>query len=70
FQIANEWLNQHTQWDDVELAAVKIATIAASSNDSIEIALQWLPFIKTSTLQNETQQRVIKRWYRYDQQSA
>ena len=69
-QIANEWLNQQSQWDDVELAAVKIATIAASSNESIEIALQWLPFIKTATLQNETQQRVIKSWYRYDQQSA
>ena len=69
-QIANEWLNQQSQWDDVELAAVKIATIAASSNESIDIALQWLPFIKTATLQSETQQRVIKSWYRYDQQSA
>ena len=69
-RIANEWLNQQSQWDDVELAAVKIATIAASSNESIDIALQWLPFIKTATLQSETQQRVIKSWYSYDQQSA
>ena len=56
--------------NDIELAAVKIATIAASSEVSIDIALQWIPSIKTTQLQYETQQRVIKSWYSYDQHSA
>ena len=69
-QAAHNWLNQQSQWDDIELAAVKIATIAASSEVSIDIALQWIPSIKTTQLQYETQQRVIKSWYSYDQHSA
>lgn len=67
---ADNWLKQRSQWGDVNQAAAKLATIAASSPESIDIAVQWLHFIKIPKLQSETTQRVIKNWYAYDQLSA
>lgn len=67
---ADNWLKQRSQWGDVNQAAAKLATVAASSPESIDIAVQWLHFINIPKLQNETTHRVIKNWYAYDQMSA
>jgi hypothetical protein len=67
---ASEWLKQQNGWEDIELAAAKMAQVASYSADSIDVALEWLSYINDPNIKQETTERVARSWYTYNAEAA